>query len=578
MHFARRSIAVATALALTTPLPGRAEESDAAVTESPSTATEKKSQRTDLPETELQELRVQAAPDSDRFRATEATTGALGERPLVDTPFSINVITDALIRNQQNDTPQDVFKNDPSFASGNVPVPFSTLRGFAIGDNGYLYDGLPAFVGLSGARGQLQGIDRIEVLKGPSAFLNGIGASTSLGGTLNFIPKRPLAVPVREISASYASETLFGVHADIGDRFGADRQFGYRTNLAYRDGEQAIDGARWRQTVATFAADWRATPDLLLNATFDYVDNQTPRFQSFFAVVPGIAVPAAPDARRNLSFSWNDFHQQDYRGTVRADWSLNNDWSITAQALLGHTWRPTVFAGGFGLITSETGDTLTLNSANTLDSDYGSGQVLLHGKFVTGPLSHQFTAGGSASGNDQNSAQGSIAALPSNLYFPLDYFNQTPALPASAPYQKQRSYGALLSDIIGFGEQWSVLLGGRYADLSVDNYSLATGRVTDSSDVSKTTPAVALMFKPIPDALLYANYALRPRRTLRDVCLRQAGQHSVRGRERRQSQLLAECAELAAHAQHSAHRQADGTTGFLVVPVAPGTTNEIGEA
>jgi iron complex outermembrane receptor protein len=457
MHFARRSIAVATALALTTPLPGRAEESDAAVTESPSTATEKKSQRTDLPETELQELRVQAAPDSDRFRATEATTGALGERPLVDTPFSINVITDALIRNQQNDTPQDVFKNDPSFASGNVPVPFSTLRGFAIGDNGYLYDGLPAFVGLSGARGQLQGIDRIEVLKGPSAFLNGIGASTSLGGTLNFIPKRPLAVPVREISASYASETLFGVHADIGDRFGADRQFGYRTNLAYRDGEQAIDGARWRQTVATFAADWRATPDLLLNATFDYVDNQTPRFQSFFAVVPGIAVPAAPDARRNLSFSWNDFQQQDYRGTVRADWSLNNDWSITAQALLGHTWRPTVFAGGFGLITSETGDTLTLNSANTLDSDYGSGQVLLHGKFVTGPLSHQFTAGGSASGNDQNSAQGSIAALPSNLYFPLDYFNQTPALPASAPYQKQRSYGALLSDIIGFGDQWSVV-------------------------------------------------------------------------------------------------------------------------
>lgn len=506
MDLARCSINAAVALTLSAPCAAAAQETDARKEEPQSSAPQRKPGSTAPQEQELGEVRVQAGAEADSFRATHATTGALGDRPLIDTPFSINVITDALIVNQQAATLQDVFRNDPSITWGNVPVPFATLRGFSIGESGYLYDGLPAFLGLSGARGQLQGIDRIEVLKGPTAFLNGIGASTSLGGTLNYVPKRPLDVPVREVSASYASETLFGVHADIGDRFGTDRQFGYRTNLAFRDGEQSIQGARWQQTVATLAADWRASPDLLLSGTFDYVDNQTPRFQSFFSVAPGIVVPAAPDTGRNLSFSWNDFQQQDYRGTVRADWSLAQDWSVTVQALLGHGWRPTVLAGGFGLITSATGDTLTLNSANKVDEDYGSGQILLHGKAQTGPLSHQITAGLSASGKDRKSANASLPFLPSNLYFPTDFPDLTPALDDPRLVLKQRSYGILLSDIIGYGEKWSVLLGGRYADLTVDNFSVVTGRETDSSTVSKVTPALALMFKPVPAALLYVNY------------------------------------------------------------------------
>ncbi|MFO1205019.1 MAG: hypothetical protein U1E63_04680 [Burkholderiales bacterium] len=124
MDFACRALAVAATLALDAPLASLAEESDTPAVEPGSGAAENKPTRSDPPETELRELRVQAAPETDSFRATEANTGALGERPLLDTPLSINVVTHALIRNQQMDTPQDVFRNDPSFAWGNLPIPF----------------------------------------------------------------------------------------------------------------------------------------------------------------------------------------------------------------------------------------------------------------------------------------------------------------------------------------------------------------------------------------------------------------------------------------------------------------------
>ena len=112
-------------------------------------ADDKKQGSTQPRETELGEVRAQATPGTDNFRATEANTGALGDRPLLDTPFSINVVTDQPLKNQQAATPQDVFRNDPSMTWTNLPVLFSTLRGFPLGSDGYQYDGLPAFSGLS---------------------------------------------------------------------------------------------------------------------------------------------------------------------------------------------------------------------------------------------------------------------------------------------------------------------------------------------------------------------------------------------------------------------------------------------
>ncbi|MET0166082.1 MAG: TonB-dependent receptor, partial [Vicinamibacterales bacterium] len=167
---------------------------------------------------------------------------------------------------------------------------------------------------------------------------------------------------------------------------------------------------------------------------------------------------------------------------------------------------PDRIRGGDTTHHEQVGDTLTLNSANTADQDYASGQVMVHGKFLLGPLSNQLTAGIAGEGTNNKSAQASLPLLPSNLYFPRDYPNLTPSLANSRLQLRARSYSVLLSDIIGWGEQWSVLLGGRYIDVNQDNYSLVTGAITTSNSDSKVAPALALMFKPVPEALIYGSY------------------------------------------------------------------------
>ncbi|MGQ0558146.1 MAG: TonB-dependent siderophore receptor, partial [Sphingosinicella sp.] len=416
-------------------------------------------------EQQLPEVRVQDITVREGYRARDAAAGVLGDRPLIDTPYSINVIPRQLLENQQAAVPNDILKNDPSATLGNLPIPFFSLRGFAVGTDGFLYDGLPGHIGLSGARGQIEGIERIEVLKGPSAFLNGFGAATSLGGALNYVPKRPGNTAVRDLTASYTSRSLFGLHRDLGDRFGAERQFGYRVNLAYKDGEQAVSDARWTHEVATLALDWRATPNVLLNAGFDYVNNHTPRFQPFFSVAPGFSVPRAPKLSRNLSQPWTNFRQEDTRGYLRADWAFAPDWSFTANYLTGHTWRPTTF-GGLNVLLNNAGDFRVLGSRNIAEADYQSGQALVRGRLGTGTLKHELTAGVTVSWLDQKGTPPNVGTgvLVSNLYAP-SFFPDPFATPLPAPRASQKftATGLVLSDVLSFSEQWSVLAGARHA-------------------------------------------------------------------------------------------------------------------
>ena len=132
------------------------------------------------------------APTGNGLVVKHLEVGPLGDLPLLQTPFSVNVIPRSLLDTQRATTYGDFLKNDPSTNFCDVPVGFTTLRGFPVGTAGYLYDGLPGNAGLSDGRGQIEAIERIDILKGPNALLYGLGASTSLGGTLNYVPLEPL--------------------------------------------------------------------------------------------------------------------------------------------------------------------------------------------------------------------------------------------------------------------------------------------------------------------------------------------------------------------------------------------------
>ncbi|MEO6927965.1 MAG: TonB-dependent siderophore receptor, partial [Casimicrobiaceae bacterium] len=460
---------------------------------------------------QLGSINVKGTPIDD-YQAKESEVGVLGPLPLLSTPFAINVITHDLLLDQQAAYLGDFLKNDPSASIGNVVVSFANLRGFSIGSAGFLFDGLGIGALLSDGRVAMPPIDHIEILKGASTFLYGIGASSSLGGAINYIPKEPVEAPVREVAFTYNSTTQFGVQIDLGDRFGADHQFGYRLNTGLRDGDTAVDDNTWRQGSLSLALDWRIDRDLTLEAGIHYADNTFDGIQPFFVGAsnadgsPVTPIPRAPDAKHNIGPSFNTFDQNATIGTLRADWSIARDWSVTAQYAKGRDNRP--YDGSkdtrFGVITSAAGDIALFASEEANRIDAQAGQVLLHGRVDSGPLRHDLTLGVSGSEDKNHGNFQTVAVLPGNLYTPNPAPEPATVDLEALPYTgKTTTSGVLISDIVSY-QQWSVLLGGRQAKVTAFN---ADGSKPGGGSVSRFSPTAALMYKPTPNSLLYANYA-----------------------------------------------------------------------
>lgn len=449
----------------------------------------------------LEAITVTGRRDSE-LRAPTASAGVLGALSLIETPFSVNVITRSLIEKQQAAFLGDFLKNDPSASVGNVAVPFATLRGFSLGTDGSLYDGLPGHGGLTDGRAGVQFIDHVDVFKGASAFLHGLGAATSLGGVLNYVPKRPTDAPVRSVQFGVVNRSLLNAEADLGDRFGEDRAFGYRLNVGLRDGEQAVARYDWTQKVAALALDWRATPSLLLQGGFEYVENHTPSLPPFYIVGPTV-VPKAPDARRSAAMSWDDFRTRATNHYARADWTLAPDWTVTAQALHSVGTRPRVKEARFGSIDDLDGNVTLFGSEDASETTTDSGQVLLHGAFATGALKHRLTVGLSGMRDRNEGVSDFLGVFPSNLYAPVDAPEPAGAPSPIALTSRTRSTSVLLSDIVEFDAHWSVLVGARRARLSVENFGTDPSR----HETTRTLPVAALMYKPSAASLLYVNYA-----------------------------------------------------------------------
>ena len=168
--------------------------------------------------------------------ANGARLGVLGEQKALDVPFNVISYTSKLIDNQQARTLQDVVKNDSSIQNvrgyGNFSQGFR-IRGFDLyGDdislNG-LYGILPRQIL------PLEDVERVEVIKGSSAFLNGIPAGGSgVGGNINIESKHATSVPTRRVSVDYTSRKQPGISADIGQRFGDNDQFGVGLITVFR--------------------------------------------------------------------------------------------------------------------------------------------------------------------------------------------------------------------------------------------------------------------------------------------------------------------------------------------------------
>lgn len=153
--------------------------------------------------------------------ATQTATGTKTATPIVEVPQSISVVPATQITAQGAQSVSQALRYTPGvFAEPNgaadVGSTFIRLRGF----NSDLYlDGLRLPNNPSAAvysEVEPYGVERIEVLKGPSSGLYG---SSGPGGLVNMTSKRPLDTPFHEVNLQTGSFNRKQISFDFSDRF-----------------------------------------------------------------------------------------------------------------------------------------------------------------------------------------------------------------------------------------------------------------------------------------------------------------------------------------------------------------------
>ena len=276
------------------------------------------------------------APYAGGQVATGAQVGLLGNRGVMDTPFNQTSYTAKTIQDQQARKLDDVLANDPSVrvnvprASGSDSV---YIRGFNVSSSGYGLNGLYG-VAAGYSFSSLSAIERVEVLKGPGALLNGMPpAGGGVGGTVNLVTKRAGEEPFAQMTNTYSSRSQFGTNVDVSRRFGDDKEFGLRFNGTYRDGATELANQSQELGSAFVGMDYRGER-VRLSADYGYernsIDAMT-RFVDLGATLTGI--PRAPDGRQEFMPSWGFWRGEGRYALVQGEVDLTE--SITAYAQAG---------------------------------------------------------------------------------------------------------------------------------------------------------------------------------------------------------------------------------------------------
>lgn len=473
----------------------------------------------------LDEVKVNASADANAKGlmkpyaggqvARGGRVGILGNKDAMDTPFSINAYTNALIQNQQSRSVGDVLLNDPSVrvarGFGNFQESYF-IRGYILGSDSVTYNGLYGILPRQYIAAEL--FERVEVLRGASAFFNGISpGGDAIGGSISLLPKRAPNDPLNVFTAGWSSGNQQLYSADVARRFGPDDSAGIRLNVSRRDGGTAIDKEHAQVDLVSLGLDWRGE-NLRLSADLGYQDNKLKETRTNVTLSGVTSVPRAPRSDSNWAQPWTFSNERDTFGTLRGEYDLSDKVSA-------------YFAGGF----RETKEVNSLANLTITDSASGAGnmfrfdnsreesvrtgEVGLKGKFETGEVAHDAVLNVNLYHADRNGsfAGDFFSPFATNLYSPR--YTAQPAFSGTAftgNVNDRRKTNKTILRSIAFGDTLSILdnrllltLGARHQQINITDYAFNTQAAT-GYDKSKLSPVLAAVVKPWEGVSLYANY------------------------------------------------------------------------
>ena len=417
------------------------------------------------------------------------------------TPASVQVITHAVIQdrgalsiNQAIETVSGVERN--------LTFPNSLtfrVRGF-VDASTTLRDGFREQTGTQ----DIQGVDNIEVLKGPASVL--YGGSTSSGGTVNVTTKRAIANHnFLNAGLSGGSFGLFRGTADGNRDLSGDGKIVGRINFAYQHDDTFRDFGYNETTYVAPTVQW--TPSLHDKIDF-FASWQLSNYTWGASQTPLVRKALA------LPLSYN-FDNQTLGASHQNSWRLGYNWvhkfsdsfrfrSGFASSINNYnlgTDRMSTFS------LSTNGQTLSrgVSSGPQMGKDFDL-QNELSGTFHTGPLKHDWLVGSELYQTDY-SAKTYAASLPALVLTDPVYTG----LPGLARLRSNISTQAeaasvYFQDYISIFNRFYFLGGGRY-DATTTSSLNKINEINTSVSANKFSPRLGILYTAGKTTSLYFNWS-----------------------------------------------------------------------
>ncbi|WP_432721074.1 TonB-dependent siderophore receptor [Jeongeupia wiesaeckerbachi] len=433
------------------------------------------------------------------YVAPDASTGALGKKALLDTPFSISVTTDDYIADQQATNLADAFKYDAAIqaASNNVAgeTTLVTIRGLQLDPlNGIKIDGLNTAMWMSDL--PVEHFSQIELLKGLSGFMYGFSAP---GGTANYRLKRATQTPVTAVEVGYGTESQYQLSADVGRRFGDDDRFGVRVTAVHEGGDTYLDTPIKRDSISG-AFDVKLTDNLSWSIDGLYQKRKVNGSAFMMAVSDEAAMPSPIDGDRLLTQDFSYYQTAFSTVGTEVRWDINDNWNMRVAARTALMKRTNY--DSYLYVEDSEG-----NYSDDLYSWYSehksdSANLLFNGKLSTGSIQHELTFGTDLQKVKRTAGTALDEVLGNgNLYTGREEFTDPnlPLMKDMGTIWETRNVGVFLSDTIQWSPEWSTIIGLR------QNFFRQTS--PDATyEKNAVTPTLAAIWKPDPSISYYLSY------------------------------------------------------------------------
>jgi iron complex outermembrane recepter protein len=431
--------------------------------------------------------------------ATGGTLGLLGSTSVMNTPFSTTNYTSQLIENQQGRTAADTLINDASVRTTTAANGYDDtfmIRGFQVSSEDVGLNGLYGLVSAFHVPSEL--IERIELLKGPGALINGIAPTGAVGGAINIVSKRATEEPFARLTPFFMSAANYGVKLETSRRYGENKEWGVRFNGIVRNGEASIDGGNWRTGTGALSIDYRGER---LRWTVDAIsqNDDTKNFRPQLTLQSTVPfIPSPPDARTNW-FPGTSLKQRDNTIASGLEYDLTN-W-LTAYAAIGYRdgYHEQNLADSRSVTSGadQFGNFFANNALYDAYTKTVSGNVGIRAKFDTGFVNHAVNVAYTGYNQDKGFGYvGSAVVVPSNIYNP----SPIPAIverPAQGRSSDTTLTSVAVSDTMSFLNDAVLFTAGvRHQKVKQDSYDFTTSAFTGSYEAEATTPLAGIVVKP----------------------------------------------------------------------------------